>query len=58
MVKMLNRIEPERLDRAIEYMKKLAAKDMSDEVCVTLAILYDYRGKITRGERKHAVISQ
>ena len=29
---MLNRIEPERLDRAIEYMKKLAAKDMSDEV--------------------------
>ena len=55
---MLNRIDPERLDKAIEYVKKLAAKDMSDEVCVTLAILYDYRREITRGERKHAVISQ
>lgn len=55
---MLNRIDPQRLDRAIEYMKKLAAKDMGDEVCVALAILYDYRREITRGERKHGIISQ
>lgn len=55
---MLNRIDPQRLDRAIEYMKKLAVKDTSDEVCVALAILCDYRREITRGERKHAVISQ
>lgn len=54
---MLNRIDPQRLDRAIEYMKKLAAKDMNDEVCVALAVLYDYRREITRGERKR-VISQ
>lgn len=54
---MLNRIDPHRLDRAIEYMKKLAAKDMSDEVCVALAILYDYRREITRGEKRR-VISQ
>lgn len=55
---MLNRIDPRRLDSAIEYMKKLAAKDMSDEVCVTLAVLYDYRREISRGERKQRVISQ
>ena len=55
---MLNKIDTQRLDKAIEYVKKLAAKDMSDEVCVTLAILCDYRREITRGERKHAVISQ
>lgn len=53
---MLNRIDPARLDRAIEYVKKLAAKDMSDEVCVTLAILYDYRRDITRGEKNRAII--
>ena len=52
---MLNRIDPHRLDRAIEYMKKLAAKDMSDEVCVALAVLYDYRREITRGEKRHVI---
>lgn len=52
---MLNRIDPHRLDMAIEYMKKLAAKDMSDEVCVALAVLYDYRREITRGERNRAI---
>ena len=55
---MLNRIDPQRLDRAIEYIKKLAAKDMSDESCVALAVLCNYRREITRGERKHGVISQ
>lgn len=53
---MLNRIDPARLDRAIEYVKKLAVKDTSDEVCVTLAILYDYRREITRGENNRAII--
>ena len=53
---MLNRIDPATLDRAIEYVKKLAVKDTSDDVCVTLAILYDYRREITRGEKNRAII--
>ena len=52
---MLNKIDPKRLDRSIEYMKKLAAKDMGDEVCVALAVLYDYRREIAKGEKRRVV---
>lgn len=55
---MLNKIDPKRLDTSIEYMKRLAAKDLSDEVCVALAVLYDYRREITRGDKKHGIVSQ
>ncbi|MBO5969268.1 MAG: hypothetical protein J6S14_12310 [Clostridia bacterium] len=59
---MLNRMDAGRLDRAIKFMESGAfahvGTETSDEVATILAVLYDYRREITRGERKQRVISQ
>lgn len=59
---MLNRMDVNRVDRAIEFMENGAFKHVgektSDEVVTILAVLYDYRRELTRPERKQYVISQ
>ena len=55
---MLNKIDSKRLESAIKYIEKLAFDHLNDDICTTLAILYDYRREIRRGEQKQRVISQ
>ena len=60
---MLNRLDKNRVERAIKFMESGAFRhvgdEMSDEVVTILAILYDYRREITRPERRPPrVISQ
>lgn len=53
---MLNRLDKNRVERAIKFMESGAFKhvgeETSDEVVTILAILYDYRREITRTERR------
>lgn len=53
---MLNRIDKNRVERAIKFMESGAFKhvveETSDDVVTILAILYDYRREITRPERR------
>lgn len=60
---MLNRLDKNRVERAIKFMESGACRhvgeETSDEVVTILAILYDYRREITRPERRPPrVISQ
>ena len=60
---MLNRLDENRVERAIKFMESGAFKHVGeetrDEVVAILAILYDYRRDITRTERRPPhVISQ
>lgn len=61
---MLNRLDKNRVERAIKFMesgafKHVGEEETSDEVVTILAILYDYRREITRPERRPPrVISQ
>lgn len=60
---MLNRLDKNRVDRAIKFMESGASKhvgeETSDEVVTILAILYDYRREITSRERRPPrVVSQ
>ena len=53
---MLNKIDSARLESAIKYIEKLAFDHLNDDICTTLANLYDYRREI-RGENKKHVVS-
>lgn len=59
---MLNRLDLERVERAIKFMENGAFKHVgektSDEVVTILAVLYDYRKELIRSERRQNVISQ
>lgn len=59
---MLNRLDLERVERAIKFMENGAFKHVgektSDEVVTILAVLYDYRRELIRPERRQNVISQ
>ena len=60
---MLNRLDENRVERAIKFMESGAFKhvgeETNDEVVTILEILYDYRREITRPERRPPrVISQ
>lgn len=59
---MLNRIDKNRVERAIKFMEsgdfKHVSEETSDEVVTILAILYDYRREITRPERRQKIVSQ
>ena len=59
---MLNRMDIKRVDSAVKFMESGAFKhigtESSDDVATILAILYDYRRELIRGERKQNVISQ
>lgn len=60
---MLNRLDENRVERAIKFMEsgafKRVGEETNDEVVTILAILYDYRREITRPERRPPrVISQ
>lgn len=59
---MLNRLDKNRVDRAIKFMESGAFKhvgeETSNEVVTILAILYDYRRELSKPERRQNVISQ
>ena len=59
---MLNRLDKNRVDRAIKFMESGAFKhvgeETSDEVVTILAILYDYRRELSKPDRRQNVISQ
>ena len=59
---MLNRIDKNRVERAIKFMESGAFKhggeETSDEVVTILAILYDYRRELARPKRRQKVVSQ
>lgn len=59
---MLNRLDKNRVERAIKFMESGAFKNVgeetSDEVVTILSILYDYRRELARPERRHKVVSQ
>lgn len=48
---MLNKIDVKRLDAAIKYIEKIAFAHLNNEICTTLAVLYDYRRDLTRGKK-------
>ena len=59
---MLNRLDKNRVERAIKFMESVAFKhvgeETSDEVVTILAILYDYRRELTKPDRRQNVVSQ
>lgn len=59
---MLNRIDKNRVERAIKFMESGAFKhvgeETSDEVVTILAILYDYRRELSKPDRRQNVVSQ
>ena len=59
---MLNRLDKNRVERAIKFMESGAFKhvgeETSDEVVTILAILYDYRRGLSKPDRRQNVISQ
>lgn len=59
---MLNRLDKNRVDRAIKFMESGAFKhvgeETSNEVVTILAILYDYRRELSKPDRRQNVISQ
>lgn len=59
---MLNRMDISRVDSAVKFMESGAFQHIgtksSDDVATILAILYDYRRELMKGERKQRVISQ
>ena len=59
---MLNRLDENRVERAIKFMEsgsfKHVGEETSDEVVTILAILYDYRRELTKPDRRQNVVSQ
>ena len=59
---MLNRLDENRVERAIKFMESGAFKhvgeETSNEVVTILAILYDYRRELSKPDRRQNVISQ
>ena len=59
---MLNRLDKNRVERAIKFMESGAFKhvgeETSNEVVTILAILYDYRRELSKPDRRQNVISQ
>lgn len=51
---MLNKIDVKRVDAAIKYVEKISFDHLNDEICTTLAVLYDYRRELSKGG-KHGV---
>lgn len=59
---MLNRLDKNRVERAIKFMESGAFKhvgeETSDEVVTILAILYYCRRELSKPDRRQNVISQ
>lgn len=59
---MLNKLSLRRIESAIKFIESGAFKhvgeDTSDDIVTILAVLYDYRRDLIKGERKQHVISQ
>lgn len=59
---MLNRLDKNRVERAIKFMESGAFKhvgeETSNEVVTILAILYDYRRELSKPDRRQKVVSQ
>jgi hypothetical protein len=58
---MLNRLDANRVERAIKFMEsgafKHIGKETSDEVVTILAILYDYRRELSKPDRRQKNVS-
>lgn len=48
---MLNKIDVKRLYSAIKYIEKIAFDNLNDDICTTLAVLYDYRRDLVKGKK-------
>ena len=59
---MLNKLSIRRIESAIKFIESGAFKhvgeETSDDIVTILAVLYDYRRELMKGERKQNVISQ
>lgn len=59
---MLNKLSLRRIESAIKFIESGAFKhvgeDTSDDIVTILAVLYDYRRELMKGERIQNVISQ
>lgn len=59
---MLNKLSIRRIESAIKFIESGAFKhvgeETSDDIVTILAVLYDYRRELMRGERIQNVISQ
>lgn len=59
---MLNKLSIRRIESAIRFIESGAFKhvgeETSDDIVTILAVLYDYRRELMKGERIQNVISQ
>lgn len=59
---MLNKLSIRRVESAIKFIESGAFKhvgeETSDDIVTILAVLYDYRRELMKGERRQNVISQ
>ncbi len=59
---MLNKLSIRRIESAIKFIESGAFKhvgeETSDDIVTILAVLYDYRRELMKGERIQNVISQ
>lgn len=59
---MLNKLSIRRIESAIKFIESGAFKhvgeETSDDIVTILAVLYDYRRELMKGERRQNVISQ
>ncbi len=59
---MLNKLSIRRVESAIKFIESGAFKhvgeETSDDIVTILAVLYDYRRELMKGERIQNVISQ
>lgn len=59
---MLNKLSIRRIESAIKFIESGAFKhvgeETSDDIVTILAVLYDYRRELMKGERIQHVISQ
>lgn len=59
---MLNKLSIRRIESAIKFIESGAFKhvgeETSDDIVTILAVLYDYRRELMKGNRRQNVISQ